>query len=335
MAQPSLRSSPVLITAVAYWSSFGDKISSSAAIQVYCLRVGGAALGYIVQVVLAFFLGAASYGIFALAWILTTVIAQLAASGFNETTNRYLPAYLVRQDLARARGFFWLARAFASLASLAATAFGLVVLYLARGVIDTAYYWPLVAALLCVPFATWTHLLEAVSISRGWMIRGLVPTFILRPLLLIGLAGAAIMYFDLPAIADTAVWSLVLACMGIAVLQSWLIHKPLNAELGRGEKRFESREWILSSLLLIMSQGFVILATNIDILMLGMLAAPSDVGVYFSRRPSQLPLCHLCPLPSATQWCVAYPRQLPWVRQKLLREHFPMQESSCCGPASF
>lgn len=255
-------------------------------IQVYGLRLGGAALGYVVQVVLAFHLGAANYGIFALAWILATVVAQLASSGFNETTNRFLPGYLIQGDLARARGFVLCAKRFTTLVSLTATLIGFGLLYFFSGSTEATYFWPIALALLCVPFACRTHLLEAICISRSWMIKGLAPTYILRPVVMMAIVTVAVTFAGLPATAATAVGALLVACVGVAILQGWLSQKPLQAELGAGEGVYENRSWIFSSLLLIMSQGFVILATNIDVLMLGMLASSEDVGVYFAAAKS-------------------------------------------------
>ena len=252
--------------------TLADRQMSGAAVSVYAIRLGGAGLGYVVQVVLAQFLGALNYGVFAMMWILTTVAAQLSAAGFNESSNRFLPGYLAQGDHAHAKGFVRLAKLLTLGVSVAVMVIGICTLLLGRTWISQTYFWPAILALLCIPFATWTHLAEAIAISRSWMTRGLMPTYVLRPMVLTIAVSAGIGVFSLPGSAETAVGALLVACATIALLQSGLLRGLLAKELGPGKPQYKAREWIATSALLIMSQGFVILATNVDVLMLGFIS---------------------------------------------------------------
>ena len=127
--------------------TLADRQMSGAAVSVYAIRLGGAGLGYVVQVVLAQFLGALNYGVFAMMWILTTVAAQLSAAGFNESSNRFLPGYLAQGDHAHAKGFVRLAKLLTLGVSVAVMVIGICALLLGRAWISQIYFWPAILAL--------------------------------------------------------------------------------------------------------------------------------------------------------------------------------------------
>lgn len=258
-----------------------DKQISIAAIKVYCLKLGGAGLAYAMQVALAQLLGVSNYGVFALSWVLAATLGQICCCGFNETANRFLPGYLSVNDLPRARGFLWFARR-VTLFTATAIAIGVALgIFFAQSWINEVYVLPVLLGVLSVPILAYTHLNESVAISRSHMIAGLTSTYILRPLFLIVLTALSVLIWHMES-ATTAMIAFLVAGVMAAFLQFVFLSPVLRDEIGKGEMIVEKRFWLVSSLPLFMSQGFFILATSVDVLVLSYFVVPADLGIYFA-----------------------------------------------------
>lgn len=258
-----------------------DKQISIAAIKVYCLKLGGAGLAYAMQVALAQLLGVSNYGVFALSWVLAATLGQICCCGFNETANRFLPGYLSVNDLPRARGFLWFARRI-TLFTATAVAIGVALgVVLAQSWINEVYILPVLLGVLSVPILAYTHLHESVAISRSHMLAGLTSTYILRPLFLIVLTALFVLVWHMES-ATTAMIAFLVAGAMAALLQFVFLSPVIRSEIGKGEMVVEKRFWLVSSLPLFMSQGFFILATSVDVLVLSYFVVPGDLGIYFA-----------------------------------------------------
>jgi hypothetical protein len=162
-------------------SRLGDREISLAALSVYAMRLGGVAAAFLLQVVVANQIGAQNFGVFAFAWVLATTIGQFCCCGFNETSNRFLPAYIISGDLKRARGFVQFSSFFVF------TVAAIVCLSSIAGLVCSATTFQLITscqtvlAMTCAPLLTITHLKETFSISRSLPLRGLTPTYVARP----------------------------------------------------------------------------------------------------------------------------------------------------------
>lgn len=258
-----------------------DRQIVNAISKVYGLKVAGAGLAYIVQVTVAMILGASNYGIFALAWTIATMLGQLCCCGFNDTVGRFLPAYILNGDLPRARGFVGFILRFTTVVSIIVTAVLILAFVLARDLLPDGYMLPIVLGLLCVPFLSHTHLKESIAINRSTVIRGLFPSYVLRPLLLILFT---IVIAKLTGIENSpvAVAGLFLAAVFAAILQSWLLAKPLANELQTGPVVYEKSNWVRTSMPLLLAQGFFVLTTNIDVVILSHFVSSAQLGIYFA-----------------------------------------------------
>jgi O-antigen/teichoic acid export membrane protein len=124
---------------------------------------------------------------------------------------------------------------------------------------------------------------ETLAISRSLPLRGLTPTYVARPLLLLMMAVWIMVSFDLSgATADTALGALLLASLATLFMQSALLSRPVREQLGTGNATTEVREWMTASLPLLFAQGFFLLATSLDVFVLSAMVDPEQVGIYFA-----------------------------------------------------
>lgn len=260
----------------------GDREISQAALGVYAMRLGGVAAAFLLQVVVAKQIGAENFGIFAFAWVLATTIGQFCCCGFNETSNRFLPAYIISGDLKRARGFVQFSSFFVFTVAAIVCLSTIAGLVLFRSYIPADYFLPTVLAMTCAPLLTVTHLKETFSISRSLPLRGLTPTYVLRPVLLMVLVWALIQLGISDANADTALSALLLASIAALIVQTLLLGGPLGRQLGTGKATTEVGLWLKASLPLLFAQGFFLLATSLDVFVLSAIVEAEQVGIYFA-----------------------------------------------------
>src|SRR5918992_1610267 len=82
------------------------------------IRLSGAALSYLTQVLIARFLGAFDFGLYSFAWSCVFLLSVPAMMGLDQVLLRYYPAYMVQADFAKAAGLLRFAVAILLLSSL-------------------------------------------------------------------------------------------------------------------------------------------------------------------------------------------------------------------------
>jgi O-antigen/teichoic acid export membrane protein len=247
----------------------------------FSVRIGAAALAYLLQILLARSLGAADYGTFNFAWSLVTIGGFLATLGFGQIAARYLAEYHQQGDAARARGF--LRHAFAlTLAGSVAIA-GL--LYALFPLVE-AGYGPLCCAvlaigLLALPFFALTDLGEGIARSQGWTVMALTPAYLVRTGLMI--AGLAMVAMEGARLDAPLAMSLALvATMGAAFLQlGWTMPDILRLFPGRATQSAVP-EWHRAAFPTLLSDLALLARQNIDLIVLGLVAPAATVGLYFA-----------------------------------------------------
>ena len=75
------------------------------AVSTFAVRVAGAGLAFLSQIVLARLLGAYDYGIYSVAWTFVIVLGVMACGGFSTSASRFIPQYRQAGDLDGLRGF--------------------------------------------------------------------------------------------------------------------------------------------------------------------------------------------------------------------------------------
>ena len=96
-----LRIEPALVRLDAFFNGEPDTSQAQRmAMVVFLVRVLGAALAYVSQVILARMMGSHEYGIYVVVWTLVVVLGIFAPLGFSSSVLRLIPEYrsLARPD---------------------------------------------------------------------------------------------------------------------------------------------------------------------------------------------------------------------------------------------
>ncbi len=262
----------------------GDEVAAllGGAALVFAIRLAGAALTYASMVLLARWLGAFEFGVYAYVAVVITLLGLALSFGFNSSTMRFVPSYLARKRLGRVAGFlktsYGIVIALSTLGSLILA----LALFTWRDAMQPYYVAPMFVGLLCVPIWTLLNQFEATARAFGWMHISYVPGFIVRPVVLITFVGVWVLLGSRPG-AVIALIGLTVSCMAAALAQGLMLHgKARTSRRASVRSASHTRHWIGVSLGFLAIDGLRMLLDNTDILLIGRLLDPHSVAIYFA-----------------------------------------------------
>ena len=248
---------------------------------IFIIRVISAALAYLSQILLARWMGGSDYGVYVYVWTWVLLLGSMMDFGISASAQKIIPEYRACGEHELLRGFLsgsrWMTFAVSALASvlLAIVVDGL------SPWIDANAITPLFIGCITLPAFVVANTQDGIARSHDWMRLGLMPQFIVRQSLIIGFtAGAFALGFDLgatPAMLASA------AAVWIAMIGQMIV---LNRRLGRhikpGPNAYDFRGWLAISLPILMVEGFYLLLSYTDVLVLQQFRSSEEVGVYFA-----------------------------------------------------
>jgi O-antigen/teichoic acid export membrane protein len=248
---------------------------------IFIIRVVSAALAYLSQILLARWMGGSDYGIYVYVWTWVLLLGSMMDFGISASAQKIIPEYRTRGEHALLRGFLsgsrWMTFGASSVVSLLLAG----VVKLMSPWIDGSAVVPLYIGCITLPAFVVANTQDGIARSHDWMRLGLMPQFVVRQSLIIGLtAGAFVLGFNLGAVAAmlasaAAVWVAMLGQMVV-------LNRRLGGHIERGPKAYDVRGWLAVSLPILMVEGFYLLLSYTDVLVLQQFRSSQEVGVYFA-----------------------------------------------------
>jgi O-antigen/teichoic acid export membrane protein len=246
------------------------------------IRVAAAAFAFAAQMVLARWLGSSEFGIFTYAAVWLNVVGSLCAAGFGASALRFLPAYQASGETAKARGYLVTGR----WACLLAGAAGALIMagYVLPGVLEakSSAAWALLLAAVSLPAYALTDFQDGVGRSQGRIASALVPSYILRPVLALAVTILLIASGFAAGAAGAAAALAMATWFTVAVQLVWQAPQLASTFPAAAGRSFAAKLWLSVSLPLLLVDGFALLLTNLDVLMLELWARPEDLGIYYA-----------------------------------------------------
>ncbi|MFM7424708.1 MAG: flippase [Elainella sp.] len=246
---------------------------ASAALTVQIASLG---VGYLTQIWLARWLGAAEYGVLEYVTTISLMLAFVASLGLPTIVLRFMAAYRVQQDWASLRGLI-----VSSWRQMIGA--GILLALLGSGVAWWGLQGRTAPALL---WAIWTVPLVALiriqlETTRGMRLIGLAyaPSLIVLPLLLLGEVALWRLFYPL---SSAVVMALSLVAMLVVVLaQRWLFWRSLPVPVHQIRPVYAPlAERLRLSLPLMLIDGSFLVLNQTDTLMLAGLRDAKAVGIY-------------------------------------------------------
>jgi O-antigen/teichoic acid export membrane protein len=201
--------------------------------------------------------------------------------GISASAQKLIPEYRTRGEHALLRGFLsgsrWITFAVASIVAMLLAG----VVKLLSPWIDGSAIVPLYIGCVTLPAFVVANTQDGIARSHDWMRLGLMPQFIVRQSLIIGItAGMFAINFDLGA---TAAMLASAAAVWIAMIgQMVLLNRRLGSHVEPGPKAYDIGGWLSVSLPILMVEGFYLLLSYTDVLVLQQFRSSQEVGVYFA-----------------------------------------------------
>ncbi|MBV8697939.1 lipopolysaccharide biosynthesis protein [Bradyrhizobium sp.] len=248
---------------------------------IFIIRVFSAALAYLAQILLARWMGGAEYGTYVYVWTWVLLLGSVMDFGISTSAQKIIPEYRARDQHALLRGFLagsrWMAFLVSTLVSLALA--GLVKAL--SPWIDPEAVLPLYIGCMTLPAFVVANTQDGIARSHDWMRLGLMPQFIVRQGLIIALTAAAFM-LGVRLGASAAMLASAAAVWAAMTGQMLVLNRRLDAHVAPGPKAYDISGWLAVSLPILLVEGFYLLLSYTDVLVLQQFRSSEEVGVYYA-----------------------------------------------------
>ena len=174
-------------------------------------------------------------------------------------------------------GSRWVSFGYGTVVGLRLAATGLML----GNTIAPYYFVPLLIGAAVIPIFPVSSVQDTIARCFSWIELGLIPNYVIHPLIIC--AAVATVHFLSGGV--TAVHGLLAAALGMwtmTLIQTALLRRRLKRAVAPGERRYELRYWMVTSLPIAFVDGFFLLLTYVDILILQMFVGPADIAVYYA-----------------------------------------------------
>jgi O-antigen/teichoic acid export membrane protein len=248
---------------------------------IFVIRVVSAALAYLSQILLARWMGGSDYGVYVYVWTWVLLLGSMMDFGISASAQKIIPEYRTSGEHALLRGFLAGSRWMTFVVSTATSALLAGIVKLLAPWIGASEIVPLYIGCVTLPAFVVANTQDGIARSHDWMRLGLMPQFIVRQGLIIGItAGAFVLGFNLGA---TAAMAASAAAVWIAMIaQMIVLNRRLAGHIEPGARQYDFRGWLAISLPILLVEGFYLLLSYTDVLVLQQFRSSEEVGVYFA-----------------------------------------------------
>jgi O-antigen/teichoic acid export membrane protein len=248
---------------------------------IFAIRVVSAALAYLSQILLARWMGGSDYGVYVYVWTWVLLLGSMMDFGISASAQKIIPEYRTAGRHALLRGFLSGSRWMTFVVSSATSLLLAGMIRLLSPWIGAAEIVPLYLGCLTLPAFVVANTEDGIARSHDWVRLGLMPQFIVRQALIIGItAGAVVLGFDLGA---TAAMLATAGAVWIAMIgQMIALNRRLAVHIEPGAKAYDFRGWLAISLPILLVESFYLLLSYTDVLVLQQFRSSEEVGIYFA-----------------------------------------------------
>ncbi|MEM8689612.1 MAG: oligosaccharide flippase family protein [Pseudomonadota bacterium] len=258
-----------------------DARARRGALFAFSIRVVSAGLAFGSQILLARWMGIHDFGIITYCIVLMSVLSVLTSFGLPWASVRFLSEYGAKGEWDKFRGFLTSARIGAVWAGTVCCVVAITVVSLLGGRISDDLAAPLILVLACLPLQSLNEMQEGAGKSQGWIGLALVPAFVLRPLIMIALIGAAKLA-GLETNAVTAALALLASLFIITAGQYVMQVRRFAQKVPAGPKTYEPRTWVSVAFALFFLEGFSMLLLHSDVLVLKLFVPADQISLYYA-----------------------------------------------------
>jgi O-antigen/teichoic acid export membrane protein len=232
------------------------------------------------SVILARALGAEGLGVYAYAMAIVTLLSLLSMAGMPPMLVREIAAYNARKDWPFLKGLIGRSRVWVFIVSVAITSIATAGIWIFGDRFHSVQSQVLLLGFALAVIESLSKLNTAVLRGLRYIVSGVMLKSLARPLL----ATTVLLIFFLmypELLTPKIVMAVQLVAGALGLFVSFVILKrakpsPLSSVIAK----FQTRTWIVSAFPFVMLGGVGFINKQTDILMLGVLATPEELGIY-------------------------------------------------------
>jgi O-antigen/teichoic acid export membrane protein len=247
----------------------------------FAIRVLSAGVVFVSQILLARWMGSSEYGTYVYVWTWLLLLGDIVHLGLPLTAQRHIPDYTQRKSFDLLRGYLlgsrWITFGLSTLAAI----LGALAVRWFEASLDHHAVMPLYLACVGLPFYALSFMLDGIARSYNWIVLGLAPHSLLRPLLLLALV-AGVHAAGFPVDATTVLFALVVSIWITALLQLVVLDRWLIQTVPSGGRAYDVGGWFAISLPMITVWGLYTLLTTTDVLVLRQFRPAEEVAHYYA-----------------------------------------------------
>jgi O-antigen/teichoic acid export membrane protein len=250
------------------------------ALLSFGVRFGGALATFLSQLLIARWMGLVEFGTFSNAWVWVTLVGTLVQLGMASSTTRFAAAALERGDRAGVKGIVIFSQLAVLATSILATLLVALVASLPAIGFSPGQREALLVGCLCIPLFALVDIGKGIARADGPAWLAYLPGFLLRPILFLAVL-AVFQLIGLSIDAQTAVWAMLVALALTWILQWAVIRHYLGPAL-KGPARFDGRAWFGGSIAIVVVDGYFMLVTSLDVILVNAMIGPEAGGAYYA-----------------------------------------------------
>jgi O-antigen/teichoic acid export membrane protein len=246
---------------------------------IYSIRLVGAGLTFLTQLLLLRWMGEIELGRFVFAFAIASVLAWISTLGIPVAATRFVPQAIAQGRRGLAKGFFLRAAEIVTVAALVCTALAAaVMLWVGWDASDDELATLLCGALL-IPFLTAMMSQNDSGRALFLVTTSFLPNMLLRHVFL--LAGVSVLYFSGVELNAARTMAVLLASVAVlAIGQFFFIRREIVKVVGDAKPEYDTKTWVAAGLPLVVAFGFTGFFLEINIALAGVFLPRGDLAVY-------------------------------------------------------
>ena len=235
----------------------------------------GALMMLWIDIVVARRVGLEQFGIYSVAKAWMNMLAVVSALGLNSLLLRFVPQYLSSKDFMSLKGVIkW-----TSCCVMATSIFILILGVLVLTIFNyrTPSYSSFLWVMLSLPFLALSSLRQSVLRGLGSFAYALSPEYFFKPILIL----LALTFFVTTKIDAAQSLRITFFAIFITYCVSTIWQKNLlPLEVKQSDFLYDVKQWKHVAISMFLVVGLGLLSTRIDVVMLGFINGPENVGIY-------------------------------------------------------
>lgn len=244
------------------------------------IKFGNILLQFGVGVALARTLGVEAFGIYTFVFAVIKILAIPTELGLPNLLIRFIAQYHVQKNWKKIKGLLKFTTIAVIIISTVVISFTLISVN--TGVLDLAidkretFMW----GLALLPILALGSIRGASLRGLRYIILGLIPESLLRHAFFLGLLFIFFKLNDGNLSAAQSMSYQFFAALGAYLVGAFLLLKFLPTEAKKAKPKYELKKWIKVALPFLIIGGIQIIMGRIDVVILGILRTPIEVGIY-------------------------------------------------------